>query len=214
MAGSEPYRIRLRDRVFAVGKTGVGKSTAVRVLVWDRLDNVAWYDMTGQEAEKLDAPTFTSMEDVEAALFPEDPSDAVKRFVYSPEVPTLDDWDRFCHLCYEARNIHIVADELAAVYRDSGRTSPTKWHHRVLSNGRKMGVGHSGATQRPAHVPLACISECEHILVFRLKLKTDRDRMKDIIGEAASQAMDLPKYEYLYDHDDMMKPDWNEPLPV
>jgi hypothetical protein len=38
--------------------------------------------------------------------------------------------------------------------------------------------------------------------------------MKDIIGEQAEEAMSLPKYHYLYDHDDMMEPDRNEPLEV
>lgn len=217
MSHSEPYRIRSNDRVFLVGKTGTGKSVAARTLVWEHLKDVVYYDMTGEEEEHLNAPVLRTLDDVERALFPPDDEDELTKFVYSPEVPTLEGFERLCELCYEHGNIHLIADELMAVYRTSngGGSKPTTAHHlKILTNGRKRGVGMTGATQRPVNVPLEAISEAEHIFVFRLKLPKDRDTMTRVCGPAVDKVLDLDRYEYYYDHDELDEPTRQEPLDI
>jgi DNA helicase HerA-like ATPase len=215
MSHSEPYRLRSNDRSFKVGKTGSGKSAAARTLVWEELKDVVYYDMTGDEEAKLNAPILRTLDDVEAALFPEDEEDHLTKFVYSPEVPSLDGFERLCELVYKHGNIHLIADELMAVYRTSsgGGSKPTTPHHlKILTNGRKRGVGMTGCTQRPVNVPLEAISEAEHI--FRLKLPKDRDTMKRVIGPRADEALDLDRWHYLYDHDQMDEPARQDPLDI
>lgn len=213
MSESEPHVIRSNDRVGLVGKTGVGKSEAAKKLVWEPLDDVVFYDMTGEEEAALDAPTLWTLEEVREALFPDDPEETLSRFVYSPEVPTIEGFEELCRLCYEFENIHLIADELMLVYRSGNSVKPTTDHHlKILTNGRKKGVGMTSATQRPVNVPLETLSESEHQLVFKLKLPKDRDRMAKIMGPAVDGATDLNRYWFYYDHDDLDEPQLCQPL--
>lgn len=215
MKSPEPYLIRSQDRCFLVGKTGTGKSAAAIHLIWNELRDVVYYDMTGEEAGKLNAPVLTNLDDVERALFPEDSDDHLTKFVYAPEVPTYEGFERLCELVYKHGNIHLIADELMLVYRDNNSVRPTTTHHiKILTNGRKRGVGMTGATQRPVNVPLESISESEHIFTFKLKLPKDVSRMTDICGPAVDDAGGLPRYHYYYDHDELAEPDRCEPLPL
>lgn len=208
----KPWEIRSNDRVFLVGKTGTGKSTAACRLVWEQLSDVVFYDMSGEEAAGLDAPILRTLEDVERALYSDEP-DHLTRFVYQPEVPTYPGFERLCELVYNHGNLHLIADELLLVYRQNNSVRPTTDHHlKILTNGRKKGVGMTGATQRPVNVPLESISESEHILCFRLKLPADRDRMTKIMGPAVDDSLNLDRYWYYYDHDLLDDPVRCKPL--
>lgn len=220
MSNSEPYEIRSNDRITAVGKTGSGKTAAIKHLVWDQFKTddavlLVFYDMTGEEESSLNAPVLRTLDEVEEAIYPADPDEKLTTLVYSPEVPTYESFEDLCRMVYEHGNAHLIADELMMVYRDGNSVRPTTDHHlKILTNGRKKGVGMSGATQRPVNVPLESLSEAEHIFTFKLKLGTDRDRMKQIIGEPAADAMELHSYRYIYDHDKLDEPRQCQPLQI
>lgn len=213
MNDTKPYLIRSNDRIFMVGKTGSGKSAGAQKLVWSQLSDVVYFDMTGDEERKLNAPVLRNLDDVEAALFAKHEEDHLTKFVYSPEVPTLEGFERLCRLVYEHGNIHLIADELLLVYRENNSVRPTTDHHlKIQTNGRKKGVGMTGCTQRPVNVPLEAISEAEHLFCFKLKLPADRDRMTQVMGPVVDDALNLDRYWYYYDHDDLDDPQLCEPL--
>lgn len=215
MKPSEPYEIRSNDRLFLVGKTGSGKTEAAKHLVWRALDKCVFYDMTGKEASDLNAPVLHEIEDVKVALFAEDPDNRLDRLVYAPEVPTYEGFEDLCRLVYNREDIHLIADELLLVYRDGNSVRPTTDHHlKILTNGRKVGVGMTGCSQRPTNVPLESISESEHQFCFKLKLPADRDRMKKVMGTAVEDALDLDRYHYYYDHDVLDSPARCDPLDI
>lgn len=212
MQRSEPFKIRSNDRVTAVGKTGSGKTTAVKKLVWKPLERCVFYDIKGQEYESLNAPVLETLEEVQEAMYPDDPQEEIKKFVFRPRRPGFEQFDELCRLVYERRNHHLIADELKTVYQ--GRSALSEHHNLIMTNGRSYGVGMTNCTQRPKRVPLEALSEAEHIFTFKLKIKDDRDRMEGIYGEAAGNARDLSRYRYIYDHDDLDEPKMCEPLEI
>lgn len=209
MRHSEPWQIASNDRIFAPGKTGSGKTAAVRHLVVEPLDNVLFLDIKGREHRHLPYPVLDSLDDVHTALFAEDVNTRLDKFVFKPEKPNIDLFDDVCRLIYEKGNHHLVADELKSVYHGSDLT---EHHNLIMTNGRDKGVGMTSTTQRPKRIPIEAISEAEHVLAFKLKTKTDRDRMTEVVGEAADGLRDIDPWWFLYDHDRISSPELCSPL--
>lgn len=208
---SEPGVIRSNDRIFAVGKTGTGKTAAVLKLVWEPLDRVVFMDVKGREYRNLRAPVLTTLDDVREALNPSDDDEPeLTKFCYRPRSPDLDVLDEVCRLVYQHGNMHLIVDELKSIYHGGGLV---EHHNLLLTNGRDAGVGFTGTTQRPKRVPLEAISESEHLFAFQLKTGDDRDRLAEVIGrDHADRTRKLDRYHYLYDHDLLDAPVACEPL--
>lgn len=209
MKPSEPYTIASNDRIFIPGKTGSGKTAAGRRLVVNAMGRVLFLDVKGREHRHLNLPTLDSLDDVHTALFAEDDDTRLDKFVFRPRKPDVDLFDDVCRLVYERGNFHLFADELKSVYHGAGLT---EHHNLIMTNGRDKGVGMTSTTQRPKRIPIEAISEAEHVLAFKLKTKTDRDRMEEVIGEAAGQLRDIDPWWYVYDHDRLDSPQLCEPL--
>jgi len=209
MKPSQPWQIASNDRLFIPGKTGSGKTAAVKKLVLDPLDRVLFLDIKGREHRSIKHPVVHTLEDVHTALFAEDPDKRLDKFVFAPEKPTLDLFDDTCRLVYEKGNHHLIGDELKSVYHGAGLT---EHHNLIMTNGRDKGVGMTSTTQRPKRIPIEAISEAEHVLAFKLKTKTDRDRMGEVIGETAEELRSLDPYWYIYDHDRLDEPEVCTPL--
>jgi len=209
MKHSEPWDIASNDRVFVCGKTGSGKTAAVRNLVIEPLSRVLFLDIKGREHRNLPYPVVTTTDDVHPALFAEDVNDRMDKFVFKPSKPDIDLFDEVCSMVYQKGNMHLVADELKSAYHGSGLT---EHHNLIMTNGRDKGVGMTSTTQRPKRIPIEAISEAEHVLGFKLKTKTDRDRMKEVVGEPAEQLRSIDPWWFLYDHDRLTEATICEPL--
>lgn len=212
MKPPEPYEIRSNDRLFFVGKTGAGKTAAVKKLVWQPLDRVIFADIKGREYRDLNQPVLRSLDDVEVALHADDPDDRLDKFVFRPERIDVDEWDELCRLVYQKGNHHLIGDELKSVYHGRGLS---EHHNLLLTNGRDKGVGFTGTTQRPMRVPREAVSEAEHIFIFKLKDPDDQDRVAKVTaGELPTEPVNLPHYKYIYEHDGLEEPEENEPLDI
>lgn len=202
---SEKVVIQSNDRVAVVGKTGSGKTYLVKNLIWERFNSVIFYDWKWQHYKELNAPVVHTIEDVEDAL--NDPQMANK-FVYAPKRKGLDVWNRLCYLAWEETNIHLIADELKGVYQQNGWVAGiTDYHENIMTRGRQRGVGMTNVSQRPKGIPLETMSEAEHLFVFKLNLRDDRNRIGEIVGsEHQEQARTLSGHEFMYYNTEMDSP--------
>jgi hypothetical protein len=212
MKPTQPYEIYSNDRITAVGKTGSGKTAAILALVWAVFDRVSFFDVKGTEHKEknLQYPVLRTVDDVQQALFAEDPDNRLDKFVICLKRPTLDKFDRVCRLHFERGNCHLIADELKKIYHGSGLTDA---HNDILTNGRSRGVGMTGTSQRPMRIPREQLSETEHLFVFLLKDPDDADRVDSLTaGRLPVEPVSLDRYHYIYNHDYLDQPAHHEPL--
>ena len=78
------------------------------------------------------------------------------------------------------------------------------WYGEILRLGALRGIGVISISQRPRAIHNTIISESEYIFAFRLHLKTDRDKLKEVIGEEVDALRKMPYYHFvLWDGEDV-----------
>jgi energy-coupling factor transporter ATP-binding protein EcfA2 len=180
-------RIASNDRVIAVGKTGSGKTTLMRTLtgnltrlvVLDGKGSLADWGLGDWETERLSFVR-EGQGRLRAAL---------------PVGEGVDYWDRVISWALDQGDLTVYIDEIGAIVPPGGRAST--YLHALYTRGREWGIGAWGSTQRPAWIPLICISECEHFFVFRLTMAEDRARMAQFMTERVMQTIS-EKYAFWY----------------
>lgn len=88
--------------------------------------------------------------------------------------------DALCRHAYYTERCTLALDELP-----EGVTANVKvpWLDVCLKRGREAAITTYVATQRPMDIPLSILSQAEHMFVFDLNVKGDRDRVQEVIGE-------------------------------
>lgn len=175
--------------MIAVGKTGSGKTTLIlailpayeHVLVIDPIHVLA--DrlplLQGEEGER-------NRQGYVICTTPTELADAGQRhtkLLYQPD-PEHMEWEAYdlvYHWVFNRKNTMVYTDEGLRVMRPSGQAP--RYMEACYTAGRQRGVGMITATQRPSKVDLRVLSEAEHYACFQLKLKQDRERMAELMGE-------------------------------
>lgn len=194
------------DRVLIVGKTGSGKTVFTKKVLWNLYTCSVYHDPKLEEKSN------------KAMILPFDPqcypahgtdelihllSSGAKKIIYFPpigldEAGDMDDFNELCRICYYHGNICVFIDEVSFV--STSHRIP-KWYKEILQRGRSRNVGAVSLTQRPKEIPNATISESDHQFVFRLNLKTDREKLYSMIPEDFHSQMDIiPEYNYIYNN--------------
>ena len=113
------------------------------------------------------------------------------------------DWTRYLWAVYKARNVTLYIDETYSVVQHGGMNPAL---NALVTRGRELNIGVYFATQRPAWIPLALLSEADWFVQFRLQLEKDRKRMVELCGpEVLENPVDRYGF-YLY------HTDWNKPI--
>jgi len=172
---------RLGDHVTAVGPTGAGKSHALAALASLRRYSVVvatkpadgtleWYARNGWQ-RITEWPPPAGVERV--LLWPpfRRPSDRARQSAVLS--------DALEHIFSEGVWT-VVVDELHYTADTLGLADElvTYWQQ-----GRSVSLSLVGATQRPAHVPLAAYSQARYLLLWRSTDRRDLDRLADISGD-------------------------------
>lgn len=99
----------------------------------------------------------------------------------------------FCLAANRARNVRVIADELADVTEPGW--APEGWEI-ITRQGRHAGLSIQGASQRPADVDKSFYGNCSRLVVFRLNAEGDLDRMAKTLGTRREELANLAPLEY------------------
>ena len=169
------FQVKASDRVTLVGQTGSGKtylarrlcSGIARLLILDAKDELAGWgaaDLTAKNLRRLDR-------------------DEPFRLRWVPAPGETWRYEELFERAYYAGNMTVYIDELTDAVPHGMRAGT--YLTSLYQRGRSLGVGVFACTQRPAWVPLVCLSEAQGLFMFRLRLENDRRRMAEMIGPAA-----------------------------
>lgn len=185
----EQLRIGKNDRAILIGATGCGKTLLARFLVNDPAKPYSVvYDTKGLiSSPTLQAPqdrwighkvytNFDMLIESQKKRLTEEP-----RVIYRPPIEEERDaqaQDVFFEWVYDRWRTRLYVDE---AYSILGGTNPSQYLQACLSRGRERGISTVISTQRPARIPVITMSESEHIFVFRLNAKRDRETAGELI---------------------------------
>ncbi len=190
--------LRADERIFICGKTGSGKTFLARHLT-GRLKRLIVLDGKGTlgswgllEWNRETRRALKSGEEVRTRVLLDTGARSADEF-----------WSEVFETIYGAGNVTIYIDEMYAIVDPGARPLPILT--ALYTRGRELGIGMWTATQRPTWIPLVCISEAEHIFLFRLNLDEDRRRMSAFMSDAVMQPIRDPHGFYY------MRAEWENP---
>lgn len=191
---NKSFGIKSSDRVFITGKTGSGKTTLAKYLLFtsknlividgkDGLSNVEWRleDYTKRDLVKIE-----NGEPFRLRL-----------------VNNMTDIIEVLNTAYVNGNCIIYIDEVSATIPP--QTKPPTIFTDIWTRGRSRKIGGWANTQRPSTIPLVFLSEAEHFFIYRLSLENDRKRMAEIAGkQVLSTQLDTHGFWYYNLNDDTL----------
>jgi len=184
------FKIATSERVLFVGKTGSGKTFLAERLSLP-LEHFVVIDPNDALAGRFRAETITN-ESWQQFL-----SGEPGRYRIVPPVEnTREYYETVFQGLYERGNVVVYLDEVYAIVPPG--TKPPAYFSALYTRGRHRNIGTWAATQRPTWVPLFVISEAEWWFVFRLQLKTDRQRMASVLGPMVERMVRHPHGFFYY----------------
>lgn len=184
--------IQSNDRIFVGGKTGSGKTTLVKKVLWNQYTDRVFHDpkLTNSDL-RTNAALARDPETLENLL-----SHGKRSILYQPVDLGMEDFDMVCSILFRRGNIVLFCDEAAAVCNPSFITEE---HRRLVTQGRARGLGVVSCSQRTRDCHSLLLSETEHFFIFRLQLETDVAKLKKMIPPRDSELIyKLPRYHFIY----------------
>lgn len=171
-----------------VGKTGSGKTTLALALL-PAFEHVLVIDPIHVLADRLPLLEGDDQRNRDGYVICTSPAELAEagrshaKLLYQPD-PEHMNWEAYdtvYHWVFNRKHTMVYTDEGLRVMRPSGQAPP--YMEACYTAGRQRGVGMMTATQRPSKVDLRVLSEAEHYVCFRLKLRQDRERMAELMGD-------------------------------
>jgi len=163
------------ERMFITGKTGSGKTyfsryltrSLPRLVVLDPKFSLGKWGLS--EWNKESRKALSEGENIRI------------RVTWTERGESMKFWDSVMWEVFETSNVVIYIDEIYALAPQ--RNWMPEIMQRIYTQGRELGIGVIGTSQRPRWIPPFTITECEHFVMFRLQKKDDRIYMSDYMGD-------------------------------
>lgn len=174
------------DRIAVIGQSGSGKTVFIEKMIYPYLDNVVFWDFKWES--KVKGTICHNVNEVQRAW-----QYKKTKILYRPTDSSMEDFEAICETVFIKGNIVFINDEVSSMCTSS---YIPKWYGNIQRMGRSRGVGCWSLTQRPMFVPSTIFSEAKHMIIFRLNLEGDRDKLAGIVGKDIMQANELKDYNY------------------
>lgn len=173
-------RIKRGDRVTIVGRTGSGKSVLARTLLGS-FSRAVLVDPKGR-ATLADWPIVYGSAAFQKA-WPVTPRIIVRPGAGEDRRRWLDAiaW----HVFRTGETAFNLDDTMGVV--SANQSAPGL--EAILGQGRELGITGIVCTQRPTRIPPAIMSEADHIFVFTLNKRDDRETVSETIGDYSGPAV-------------------------
>lgn len=177
-------RPRLGSRTINIGTTGSGKSVLGKAMLETLSDqHIVIIDPKG-EFEFAGGKVFKTP----MALASQSWRDQARVRIYRPgpeHLQNLDSWEQVFSWVFRRKNTVLYIDELFAVCRGAQTAPPSLIS--IYTQGRSLNITVIACVQRPANVPVVCISESGRVALFEVAMRGDRERVAECTTEALKQ---------------------------
>lgn len=169
------------ERSFTVGSTGGGKSKFMRwMLPYVDITPIVIYDTKGEESFNTLERSRIVERHADIAKAAADVS--IDYVIYRPAVNLLADKGQMDNMLFWHYNnlprTGLLIDELTDF---TNQVKPGMGLLAILSRGRSRGITAMLCTQRPAWIPMICITEAQKYFIFRIKPR-DMEKIGDCAG--------------------------------
>ena len=179
--------IKSNERVVICGKTGSGKSVLMRKYC-RMYARVIFID---PKHENGDLPYTFQAHDHKKVIEEVAKNQDIFFILYQPIQFKDEDFNELCAQLFKYKDMTIFLDEILL--------KPVDWHRTLIRMGRRKGIGMWHIFQRPHFVDNFVLSEAEHYFVFKLLLKSDKDKIAGVIGEEIIPELEnLEQYQFVY----------------
>jgi len=177
-------KIKSGEHVLIAGMTGCGKTYLAKAYLAN-YPNVVVLDTKRTFNFMMEGKSLVNPDDVTVIENLSEITSAKTRIIIYRPVwleQTKEFFNSFFEWVFKRGKCIVYVDEMMSVALNARQEAMPDFARAVYTQGRELGVSIWASTQRPANIPLMCLSEALHWFIFSLTVEADRVRVYNNSG--------------------------------